>query len=154
MQISPVLNARCSLALVKKDTDAVTICKKESAAVEKNHSHTAMESLSADDELGLALLQFGQDPKGALAEFTQAIELAPEGLSPSDGEWAQLYWHRAAAEQQVGMTSAADQDFAVAEKGLDDVAQTVHAGNKAYRDLLGQLMKQHASMLETAGKHE
>lgn len=153
-QISPVLSTRCSLALIKKDVDAVTICKKESAAVEKNRLHTAMESLSARDELGLALLQLGHDPKGALSEFTRAIELAPKGLSSSDGEWAQLYWHRAAAEQQVGMTGAADQDFAAAEKSLEGAAQTVHAGNKGYRDLLGQLAKQHASALETAGKHE
>jgi hypothetical protein len=75
-------------------------------------------------------------------------------LSPSDGEWAQLFWHRAAAEQQLGITGAAGQDFAAAEKTLDDVAQTVHAGSKGYRDLLGQLVKQHASMLETEGKHE
>ncbi len=154
VQISPVLNARCSLALVKKDADAVNICKKESAAVEKNRSHTAMESASAHDEFGLALLEFGQDPKGALAEFTQAIELAPEGLSPSDGEWAQLCWHRAAAEQQIGMTRAADQDFAAAEKSLDDVARTVRVGSKGCRDVLGQLAQQHAAMLETAGKHD
>lgn len=115
-QISPVLSTRCTLALIKKDADAVPICKKESVAVEKNRLHTAMESLSAHDELGLALLQLGHDPKGALSEFTRAIELAPEGLSSSDGEWAQLYRHRAAAEQQVGMTGAADQDFTAAEK--------------------------------------
>jgi Gram-negative bacterial TonB protein C-terminal len=153
-QISPVLSTRCSLALIKKDADAATICKKESAAVEKNRIHTAMESLSAHDELGLALLQFGHDPKGALSEFTRVIELAPEGLSSSDGEWARIYWHRAAAEQQIGLTSAADLDFSTAEKSLESAAQTVQAGSKGYRDLLGQLVKQHASVLETAGRHE
>jgi tetratricopeptide (TPR) repeat protein len=153
-QISPVLSAGCFFAITRKEKDAVTGCQKASAAVEKNGSHSAMESLAAHDELGLALLQVGKDPKSALAEFTRAIELAPDGLSAADGEWAQLYWHRAAAEQQVGMTGAADQDFATAEKSLEGVAQTVHAGNKGYRDLLGQLAKQHASMLETAGKQE
>ena len=57
----------------------------------------------------------------------------------------------AAAEQQDGSQAPADQDFAAAEKSLDDLAQTAQLGNKGYRDLLGQLAKQHVSMLETAG---
>ena len=67
-----------------------------------NRAHTAMESLSAHDELGLALLRFESDARQALTEFNLAIELAPQGVNPSDGEWAALYWHRASAEQKLG----------------------------------------------------
>jgi tetratricopeptide (TPR) repeat protein len=153
-QISPVLSTRCSLALVKNDVDSVTICKKESAAVDRNRSHTAMESLSAHDELGLALLRFGQDARGALAEFNRAIELSPDGLSPADGEWAQLYWHRGAAEQQTGRMREAYQDFAIAEKSFGDAAEATPAGTKGYRDLLAQVTNQHGSLLEAEGRHE
>ncbi len=153
-QISPVLSARCSLALVKMDPDAVLICQKESIAVDRNHSRTAMESLSAHDELGLALLWSGRNSRAAVMEFTRAIDLGPEGLGPTDGEWAKLYWHRGAAEQQTGQTREAYQDFAVAEKSLREAAAAVEVGGNGYKDLLQKLVKQHASSLEAEGKHE
>jgi tetratricopeptide (TPR) repeat protein len=152
-QISPVLSADCSLALERGSPDVVLSCKKESVAVDGNPSHRAMESLSAHDEMGLALLRSG-DARAALMEFTRAIELAPEGRGPADGEWAKLYWHRGAAEQQTGQTREAYRDFAIAEKSLGEAADAVQAGSNGYKDLLQQLTKQHASLLETEGKHE
>jgi tetratricopeptide (TPR) repeat protein len=113
-----------------------------------------MESLSAHDGLGLALLEFGQDARGALDEFNRAIELANEDLKPSDGEWAELYWHRGAAEQQVGRKSEAAQDFLIAENSFSEAMGAVQGGANAYKPLLVQLTKQHATLLESEGKHD
>jgi tetratricopeptide (TPR) repeat protein len=151
-QISPVLSARCSLALVENDRDAVGICKKENAAVEKNASHTAMESFSAHDELGVALLRFGNNPVQAIKEFDQAMQLAPQGLNPSDGEWGQLYWHRATARLELKQFDEASQDFDVAEKSYSEAAAS--SGIASYRDTLSQIAKQHASLLNAQGKHD
>jgi tetratricopeptide (TPR) repeat protein len=151
-QISPVLNADCSLALERGSLDAVLICEKESVAIDGNPAHSAMESLSAHDEMGLALLRSG-DAGAALTEFARAIELAPKGLRPTDGEWAKLHWHRGAAEQQTGQRREAYRDFAIAEKSLSEAVAAVKAGSNGYRDVLQQLTKQHAAFLETEGNH-
>ncbi|HEY7336386.1 MAG TPA: hypothetical protein VH639_15955 [Bryobacteraceae bacterium] len=109
-----------------------------------------MESASAHDKLGLATIQFGHDARQALAEFSQAIELVGDGMSRSDGEWAELHWHRAAAEQQVGQSLEAYRDFELAEGSLAGAAK----GLPAYRALLSQIVKEHASMLEEQGRRE
>jgi len=153
-QISPVLSAGCELALVKKDPNSIGLCRKESAAVDSNRSHSAMESLSAHDELGLALMESGQDAGAATAEFNRAIDLASGTLSSADGEWGELFWHRAAAEQKSGQPGEANQDFAVAEKSLKQAADKLSRGSNGYRTLLVQVINQHAALLESEGKHE
>jgi hypothetical protein len=153
-QISPVLSARCYLAITNKAPDIVMICAKEAAAVARNPAHTAMDALSAHDESGVALLLFDQNPRAAIEEFTRAIELAPMGLRSKDGEWAQLYWHRGAAEQRGGQVSEAYRDFSTAERSLRDAAVAVPAGSGGYNKMLQRLIAQHASLLETEGKHD
>ena len=64
-QISPVLNARCSLALVKKDADAVTICKKENAAASKKTVRTLQwNPFRRTMDSVLALLAVRPGPEG------------------------------------------------------------------------------------------
>jgi tetratricopeptide (TPR) repeat protein len=147
-QVSPVLSARCPLAIERRDPDAVLICKKECATVDGNPSHTAMESLTAHDELGLAHLKLGEDAAAAVTEFSRAIELAPEGLGPTDAEWAKLYWHRGRAERQAGQSGEANRDFEIAEKSLGDAAEATPDASNVYKDLLRELARQHASLLE------
>jgi hypothetical protein len=149
-QISPVLSTRCPLAIIKSDADSASICKKEAGAVEMNRLHTPMESLSAHDEFGVALLQFEHDSRQALSEFSRAIELAAEGLNESDAEWAELHWHRAVAEHQLQQNTEAYSDLAAAERGLAFAAKS----SPVYQDLLTQLVRQHASMLEKEGKRD
>jgi TonB family protein len=149
-QISPVLSTRCPLAIMKGDPDSASICRKEARAVEMNRAHTAMESLSAHDEFGVALVQFEHDARQALAEFSRAIDLAPEGLNESDAEWAELHWHRGIAEQQLQQNTEAYNDFTAAERGFA-IAATSTPG---YQDLSAQVVRQHASMLEKDGKRE
>ena len=153
-QISPVLSARCLLAIEGRELDAVPICKKESVSVEGNPSHTAMESLTAHDELGLALLKLGQDASAAVTEFSRAIELAPQGLGPIDAEWAKIYWHRGRAERQAGQAGEAYRDFEIAEKSLVDAADATPVARNIYKDQLRQLARQHASLLESEGHPE
>ncbi len=153
-QISPVLSARCLLAIERRDPDAVLICKKESATVDANPSHTAMESLTAHDELGLAQLKLGQDASAAVTEFSRTIELAPQGLGPTDAEWAKLYWHRGRAERQAGQSREAYRDFDIAEKSLVDAADATPVASNVYKDLLRELARQHALLLESDGHRE
>jgi hypothetical protein len=147
-QISPVLSTRCLLAISKGDPGSVPICRKEVTAVETNHAHTAMESLSAHDEFGVALIQFDHDARQALAEFNHAIDLAAEGLRESDVEWAELRWHRAFAEQQLQQNIEAYGDYTAAEQTLAIAVKST----PGYKDLLAQVARQHAAMLEKHGK--
>src|SRR5262249_20330860 len=117
-QISPVLSARCPLAIMKGDSDSASICRKEAKAVDMNRAHTSMESLSAHDEFGVAFIQFEHDVRRAFAEFSRAIDLAPGGLNESDAEWAELHWHRAVAAQQLQRNTEAYRDLSIAERSF------------------------------------
>jgi hypothetical protein len=149
-QISPVLSTRCPLAIMRGDRDSVSICRKEVRAVEMNHAHTTMESLSAHDEFGVALIRFDHDARQALTEFSRAIDLASQGLNESDAEWAELHWHRAAAEQQLQHNSEAYSDYTTAERCFGVAARST----PGYQDLLVQVARQHASMLDQDGKRD
>jgi tetratricopeptide (TPR) repeat protein len=152
-QISPVLRNWCFLAMSKRNPDAVEICRKEVRSVDTNRSHTAMESLSAHDELGIALLEFADEPQKAVEEFNRAIELASEGFTASQGETGQLYWHRAEARRQLNQAAQAVADFALAAESLEAAARTADAETASwYRTCLERVVKQHASLLESAGK--
>ncbi len=139
--------------MLKGDAGAVAICRQEARAVDMNRNRTPMESLSAHDEFGLALLTLGHDARQACAEFDRAISLAPEALSSSDGEWGQLHWHRGEAEYKLGRTADAFRDYAVAE-GLGAAAKALGEKGAGYRDLVVQLVKRHASLLEAGGRHD
>src|SRR5438067_1913828 len=104
-----------------------------------------MESLSAHDELGIALLRFGKDPHQAVDEFDRAIELAHEALTASHGEMGLLYWHRAEAQRQLNRAAQAYADFALAAESFAAAAQAVDAQAAAwYRTCITNLTKQHA----------
>jgi|GEM_PF-4079945 len=142
-EISPVLSARCSLAIVNDDPAKVRICKKESAAVDKHRSHTDLESLTAHYEFGVALLLEGSSQK-ALAELDRAIDLAPSVLKPSDGEWAQMHWHRAVAKQRLGRTEDARLDFQISEKSYAEAAELT--GIAKYSELSTRVAEQHEAL--------
>lgn len=73
---------RCGCALAGHSAETVATCKKEA---HRDRSDTSMEAFSAHDELGLALLQFANNPREALIEFEKAPAEATEGLTRSDG---------------------------------------------------------------------
>lgn len=154
-QISPVLSNRCFLAISKADSDALTTCRKEARSVDVNRSHTPMELLSAHDELGIALLKFGRDPRQAVDEFNRSIELAHEGLSASNGEMGLLYWHRAEGQRQLNQTPQAYADYTLAAESLAAAAQVVGGEAVAwYRTCVANVIKQHASLLEQEGRKD
>ena len=154
-QISPVLSNRCLLSISNADPDALATCRKEARSVDGNRGHTAMESLSAHDELGIALLRFGKDPQQAVEEFNMAIGLAHDALTASHGEMGLLYWHRAEAQRQLNHPAQAYADFALAAESLATAAQAVDAEPASwYRACVANVTKQHASLLEKEGKKE
>jgi hypothetical protein len=154
-QISPVLSNRCYLAMSKGDSAVVATCQKEVRSVDMNPSHTAMESLSAHDELGMALLRFAEKPELAVREFNRAIELATEGITTSHGETGQLYWHRAEARRRLNQTAQASADFALAAESLEAAARGVDSQTALwYRTCVARIVKQHASLLESEGKKD
>ena len=114
-------------------------------SVLSNPDRTAMEVATASDELGFAYLRAAK-PKQALAELNRALELAPQGLNVYDSEWSIFYWHRALAHQQAGHPAEADRDFSKAEEGLS--AASTSADGKVYVEMLNQLRKQHAFLVE------
>ena len=153
-QISPVLSNQCFLAISKSDADAVATCKKEVRSVDMNRSHTEMESASAHDELGVALLRFAKEPGQALAEFKQSIELARQGLTAADGEMGQLYWHRAEAQKRLNQAGDASADFALAARSFLAAEAARAEGASWYRTCFENVTRQHASLLESEGKHD
>jgi hypothetical protein len=153
-QISPVLSNRCFFAISKGDPEPAATCSKEAQAVEKNHNHTAAESIAAHDELGVALLRFSKDPRQAFEEFSRSIELATNGFAAFDGEMAQLYWHRAEALRELNRTDQASADFILAAKTFEKAAGATPKAGSWYRTCSDSVIKQHASMLETSGKHD
>lgn len=153
-QISPVLSTRCLLAISKSDPDAVATCKREAQSVDMNHGHTEMESASAHDELGLALLKFAKEPGQAFAEFNRAIELAGQGFAASNGEMGQLYWHRAEAQQQSNRAGDASADFVLAAKRFQAANAARAEGASWYRTCLERVIREHATLLDGEGKHD
>jgi hypothetical protein len=131
-QLSPALRYPCSNALAHKTVDAVSLCKKQLDAIAKDPSSTKMERFTAYDEYGVALLNAAQKPDRALQQFSQAINIAPTVLKPSDAEWAYVYWHRGIAESQTGDGTRASLDLAAANESLKLAAAAVGASNSAY----------------------
>jgi hypothetical protein len=125
--LSPRLQFPCSNALLRRDTDASELCKKQLDEVEKDKQSTPMERFTARDEYGLALLDNAHQPDQAMQQFTQAINVAPDGLKESDAEWAYVYWHRATAEKQMGNLVEAEQDLKTARNSMS-LAEEASAG--------------------------
>ena len=145
-QLSPALGYPCSNALAHQTPDAVSLCKKQLDAVVKEPKSSKMERFTAFDEFGVALLNSGQKPDLALQQFTQAIDIAPNGLKSSDAEWAYVYWHRAIAESKTGTEAPAKQDFAAANESLKLAEAAVGTRASAY---YRQLEERLASLIQS-----
>ncbi len=89
-------------------------------------------------------MKYKHDAASALDQFSKAIELAADRLTPADGEWAYAYWHRATAERQLGNSTAADKDFAVAENSLRDAEKSIGNDTIAayYHELVNRIVEQ------------
>jgi tetratricopeptide (TPR) repeat protein len=146
-QVSPGFQFKCFDGMVHEDPASVDVCRQQLAAIQNDSQSTPMDRFTALDQYGLVLMKYSHDPKKALELFSQAIALAPERLKSSDSEWAYVYWHRAAAEQQLGNNSDAEKDFAVAENSLQEVAKGLNYEKSAayYHALLLNVAKQHAA---------
>ena len=144
-QLSPMLRFPCSNALLHHETDSADLCKKQLEAVVKDKKSTPMERFTAYDEYGLALLDHAHQPDQAMQQFTQAINIAPDGLKESDPEWAYVYWHRATAEKQMGNLAMAEQDLKAARNSMS-LAETASAGaaRTYYHQMVGQITAQQA----------
>jgi tetratricopeptide (TPR) repeat protein len=134
---------------------SVDICRQQLDAYSR-HSHRPLDLFTAHDQYGLVLMKHAHDPQKAGEQFSQAIELAPQGFKSSDAEWAYVYWHRAAAEQQRGNNADAEKDFGVAENSLREVEDAMGKENNAayYHDFLSSVVKQHLAMLESENQHD
>jgi hypothetical protein len=135
-QLSPALGYPCSNALAHQTPDTVSLCKKQLDAIVKDPKSSKMERFTAYDEYGVALLNSAKKPDLALHQFTQAIDIAPNGLKSSDAEWAYVYWHRAIAESKSETGTQAEQDFAAANESLKLAEAAVDTPNSAYYRLL------------------
>jgi tetratricopeptide (TPR) repeat protein len=155
-QLALGLQFECLNALLHQDSNSLTACEQQLAAVDHDSRSTSMDRFTAHDEYGLALMNYGQDREKAVEQFTEAIHLAPQRFKSSDAEWAYAFWHRAAAEQQMRNNADADKDFSTAETSMQGAENLIGDEKMAayYRGLLGKLVKQHATLLESEGKHE
>jgi hypothetical protein len=135
-QLSPALGYPCSNALAHQTPDTVSLCKKQLDAIVKDPKSSKVERFTAYDEYGVALLNSAKKPDLALHQFTQAIDIAPNGLKSSDAEWAYVYWHRAIAESKSETGTQAEQDFAAANESLKLAEAAVDTPNSAYYRLL------------------
>ena len=153
---SPGSEFKCFTGLVGDDAASVDVCRQQLAAVENDARSTPMDRFTALDQYGLVLMKYSREPQKAAELFSQAITLAPERLKSSDSEWAYVYWHRAAAEQQSGNHADAEKDFAVAENSLQEIAKAMNNEKTAahYRGLLAGMVKQHAGLLDAENKHD
>jgi hypothetical protein len=131
-QLSLALGYPCSNAIAHQTQDAVSFCKKQLDAIVKDPKSSKMEQFTAYDEYGVALLNEAQRPDLAFQQFTKAIDIASNGLKPSDAEWAYVYWHRGVAASQSGNHTQAKQDFAVANESLKLAAETTGIPGSAY----------------------
>lgn len=141
--LSPGLQFPCSNALLRRDTDAAELCKKQLDAVDKDKQSTPMEQFTARDEYGLALLDDSHQPDQAMQQFTLAINVAHDGLKESDAEWAYVYWHRATAEKRMGNLPEAEQDLKTARSSMS-LAEEASAGASRvyYHQMVEQIIAQ------------
>src|ERR1700735_4826460 len=147
-QVSPGFQFKCFDGMVHEDPASVDVCRQQLETIQNDSHSTSMDRFTALDQYGLVLMKYSHDPKKALDLFSQAVALAPERLKSSDSEWAYIYWHRAAAEQQLGNNSDAEKDFAIAENSLQEVAKGMNneKGAAYYHALLASVVKQHAAL--------
>jgi hypothetical protein len=145
-QLSPALGYPCSNALAHQTQDAVSLCKKQLDAIVEDPGSSKMERFTAYDEYGVALLNSAKKPGLALQQFTQAINVAPNGLKPSDAEWAYVYWHRGIAGSQTGTETQAKQDIAAANESLKLAEAAIGTPNSAY---YRQLEERLASIMQS-----
>src|ERR1700735_3476551 len=147
-QVSPGFQFKCFYGMVHEDPASVDVCRQQLETIQNDSHSTPMDRFTALDQYGLVLMKYSHDPKKALDLFSQAVALAPERLKSSDSEWAYIYWHRAAAEQQLGNNSDAEKDFAIAENSLQEVAKGMNNEKAAayYHALLASVVKQHAAL--------
>jgi hypothetical protein len=139
-QLSPALGYPCSNALAHQSPDAVPFCKKQLDTISQDPGTTPLERFTAHDEYGTALLNSAHKPNLAFQQFTQAIEIAPKGLKPSDAEWAYVYWHRGIAASQTGSKAQAKQDISVANESMKQAETMIGIPSNAYyRQLEEQL---------------
>lgn len=114
-QLSPGYEPGCLDGLINQQTASVAACKHQLENVLSDSHSTPLDQFTAYDQYGLVLMKYANDAHRALEEFSKAIELAPDRFSSTDAECGYVYWHRAAAEQQLGNSSAAERDFTVAQ---------------------------------------
>lgn len=155
-QLSPGFQYKCFDGLVHQEPTSVDVCRQQLDAVSRDSHSTPLDQFTAHDQYGLVLTKYTDEAKKAAKQFSEAIELAQERLKSSDAEWAYVYWHRAAAEQQSGNNVDAERDFSVAESSLREAEKTI--GNEKiatyYHDLLSSVVKQHVALLEGENKHD
>jgi TonB family protein len=144
-QVSPGFQFKCFDGLIHDEPASVGACQQQLETVSRDSHSTALDKFTAYDQCGLVLMKYARDPKKALAQFSQAIELAPERLDSTNAEWAYAFWHRAAAEQELGNAALADQDFSVAENSFREAEKAI--GNERiaayYHELLNRVVTQH-----------
>lgn len=155
-QISPGFQFKCLDGLVHDDAASVDDCRQQLTAIENDPQSTPMDRFTALDQYGLVLMKYSHDSQKAAELFSQAIVLAPQRLKSSDSEWAYIYWHRAAAEQQSRNSADAERDFSVAESSLQEIAKAMNNEKVAayYHGLLVSAVKQHAALLDAENKHD
>jgi tetratricopeptide (TPR) repeat protein len=154
-QLSPNLQFKCLNGLLHQESSSLEACKQQLRSVEQSSS-LPMDLFTAQDEYGLALLNYSQGTKQAIEHFSQAIQVASEKLKPSDAEWSYAYWHRAVAEQRSGDKAEAERDFSTAEESMQGAEKTIGAEKIAayYHNLLMQIVKQHTTLLESESKND
>lgn len=142
-QLAPSLPAKCSLALQKQDPATLQICRQTLKVVD-HADPSPMDLLSAEDEMGVALLRENGKAAEALEHINKAIALASQGLTPSDAEYADLYWHRALAEADSGNKEAAVKSYLTAEQSMNAAAQAIGVELAAnyYRSLATKIADQ------------
>jgi len=155
-QLPPDFQFKCFDGLLHQDSTSVDICRQQLKAVSQDSKSTPMDRFTALDQYGLVLMKYTHESQKAAEQFSQAIALAPERLKSSDAEWAYVYWHRAAVEQQLGKNADAEKDFGVAENSLHEAEKAIGDERIAayYHDLLSGVVKRHVALLEGENKHD
>jgi tetratricopeptide (TPR) repeat protein len=91
LQLSPDLPAKCLNALLNNNPAVLDACQEQLRAME-NSDRSDVNRLTAEDELGLALLRAPHPQSAeALRHFNAAIRLAPSTLTTADAECGYLY---------------------------------------------------------------
>ncbi len=143
-QLSPGFQPKCFDGLVHEEPASVGACQQQLDAVSRDSNSTPLDRFTAHDQYGLVLMKYAHDAAKALDQFSKAIELAPDRLTSSDGEWAYAYWHKATAERQLGNSTDAEKDLTVAENSLRDAEKSI--GNEKiaayYHALVNRIVEQ------------